>query len=234
MELSKLQSRMGYQFKDENLLIQSLTHPSYMVKASNEESSNQRLEFLGDAVLELIISEYLYQKFPGIREGQLTQYRSTLVKGSLLVELAAELCLSNHIRVNRTDSQDSTKELPSSQEDALEALVGAIYLDSDFPTAREVVLNWYGNLPQRLLDLNEGHNPKGQLQERLQPSLGNNKIRYQVVVESGPSHDRTFEVELFVGDRSVGKASGKSKKEAEESAARKVLDSFDSFNFSDA
>jgi len=230
MELSQLQSSMGYQFKDEELLIQSLTHPSYMVKASDEESSNQRLEYLGDAVLELIVSEYLYQKFPDIREGQLTLFRSTLVKGSLLVELAGELGLSYHIRVNQSESQG----LPSSQEDALEALVGAIYLDSDFQTVREVVLNWYGDLPQRLQDLNQGHNPKGQLQERLQPSLGNNKINYQVVKESGPSHNRTFEVELFIGDRSFSKASGKSKKEAEESAARKVLNSFESFDFPDA
>ncbi|MCZ6674011.1 MAG: ribonuclease III [Verrucomicrobia bacterium] len=234
MELSALQSKMGYQFKDENLLIQSLTHPSYMIRAEIEESSNQRLEFLGDSVLELIISDYLYLKFPDIREGQLTLFRSTLVKGSVLVELAGHLKLSGYIRVNRSTSEDSTRDLPSSREDALEAVIGAIYLDSDFSTVREVVLKWFGDIPEHLDELNEAHNPKGQLQELLQPSIGNDKICYQVINESGPSHARTFEVELFVGDRSCSKASGKSKKEAEERAAQKVLAEFDSFNFTHA
>lgn len=234
MDLSALQSKIGYQFKNEGLLLQSLTHPSYMVKAEDEESSNQRLEFLGDAVLELIISEYLFLEFPDIREGQLTQYRSTLVKGSVLVELAVQLKLSDHIRVNRSDSKSSPKELPSSREDALEAIIGAIYLDSDFSTATDVVLQWYGDLKERLGELNEAHNPKGRLQEKLQPQLGNDQIRYEIVGESGPPHARVFEVELLVGDKPVGKGSGRSKKEAEEQAARVVLDSFDSFDFPNA
>ena len=234
MELPALQSRIGYQFKDESLLIQSLTHPSYMVRAEKEESSNQRLEFLGDAVLELLVSEYLFHKFPQSREGQLTRFRSTLVKGTVLEKLANRLELSSHIRVNRTESEDSPRDLPSSRADALEALVGAIYLDSDFPTTRDVVLKWFGDIPARLNKLNDAHNPKGQLQERLQTNIGNDKIRYRVVGESGPSHARTFQVELLVGDRSCAKASGKSKKEAEEKAARKVLAEFDTYKFPNA
>ncbi len=234
MDQSELQLKLGYQFKDESLLVQSLTHPSYMVKAEDEESSNQRLEFLGDAVLELIISEFLYERFPNIREGMLTQFRSTLVKGSILVELADELNISSYIRVNQSGSKASPEQLPSSKEDALEAIVGAIFLDSDFPTVRRVVLPWYGDLTERLNELNEAHNPKGQLQERLQPSLGNNQIQYKVIKESGPSHAKVFEVELMVGDRSCNKASGKSKKEAEEQAAREVLLAFESFKFPNA
>ena len=231
MDLSALQSKLGYQFKKESLLVQSLTHPSYMVKAEKEERSNQRLEFLGDAVLELIVSEYLFQEFPEIREGPLTQFRSTLVKGSVQVELADGLGLSNHIRTNRSDSKSSPKELPSAREDALEALIGAIYLDSDFLTTKAVVIPWYGDLKERLHNLNEAHNPKGRLQEKLQRQLGNDQIRYTIISESGPSHKREFEVELFVGDLSCGKGMGRSKKEAEEEAARSVLGSFDTFNF---
>ena len=234
MDLSALQSKLGYQFKEENLLLQSLTHPSYMVRAEDEESSNQRLEFLGDAVLELIISEYLFQEFPEIREGPLTQFRSTLVKGSVLVELADQLGLADHIRVNRSDSRSSPKGLPSAREDALEALIGAIYLDSDFPTTKAVVIPWYGDLKERLRSLNEAHNPKGRLQEKLQRDLGNEQIRYEIISESGPSHNREFEVELFVGDRSCAKGKGKSKKEAEEAAAIAVLQDFDAFQFTDA
>lgn len=234
MNLAALQSKLGYQFKDESLLLQSLTHPSYMVRAEEEECSNQRLEFLGDAVLELIISEYLFQEFPEIREGPLTQFRSALVKGSVLVDLADNLELAEHIRTNRSDSKSSPKELPSSREDALEAVIGAIYIDSDFSTTKAVVIPWYGDLKERLQRLNEAHNPKGQLQEKLQRRLGNDQIRYKTISESGPSHNRLFEVELFVGEKSCGKGKGKSKKEAEEEAARFVLGTFDSFDFSNA
>ena len=234
MDLSALQSKLGYVFKNEDLLLQSLTHPSYMIQAEEEESSNQRLEYLGDAVLQLIISDYLYLEFPNIREGPLTQYRSTLVKGTVLAEVAAQLDLSDYIRVSRSDLKSSPKELPSSREDALEAVIGAIYLDSDFTTARSTILNWYGDIRERLLELNEAHNPKGRLQERLQPQLGNNPIRYEIVEESGPSHNRVFHVELLVGALSCSTAKGRSKKEAEERAARKVLDAFDSFEFPNA
>lgn len=234
MNLSELQSTIGYQFKDESLLIQSLTHPSYMVRAEDEESSNQRLEFLGDAVLELIISEHLFQKFRKHREGRLTQYRSTLVKSAALVEIAEELNISQYLRVNSVGTNSTPEDLPSSKEDALEALAGAIYLDSDFNTVRNVVLTWYGNIAERLKTLNESHNPKGQLQERLQPTIGNNQIQYKVIKEKGPSHSKTFEVELVVGERPCGTGTGKSKKEAEEQAAQKVLDEFEMFKFPNA
>lgn len=234
MDLSTLQSQLGYKFRNEQLLLQSLTHPSYMVQAGDEESSNQRLEFLGDAVLQLITSEYLYSEFLDIREGQLTQFRSSLVKGTVLAELANQLGLSSYIRVGRSSLKSSPQELPSSREDALEAVIGAIYLDSDFITTKSTVLNWYGDLKGRLVEQAEVHNPKGRLQERLHPRIGNDQIRYEVVEESGPSHDPIFKVELFVGTLSCSEAKGRSKKEAEEKAARKVLDSFDSFEFPNA
>jgi ribonuclease III len=234
MSLSELQTAIGYHFNNETLLVQSLTHPSYMVQAEDEESSNQRLEFLGDAVLELIISEHLFQRFPQYREGRLTQYRSTLVKSAALVDIAEELSISQYIRVNSLGTQDSPVDLPSSKEDALEALVGAIYLDSDYPSVREVVLNWYGDLAERLRKLNLSHNPKGQLQERLQPVVGNDQIQYKVIKETGPSHSKVFEVELWVGTKPCSHGSGKSKKEAEEQAARSVLEDYEAFQFPNA
>ena len=231
MELTGLQEQLGYQFKNEDLLIQSLTHPSYRIYSGHEERSNQRLEFLGDAVLDLVISEFLYLKFTDLREGQLTKLRSTLVNGSILFELAAQFGLSKHIRVNQTSADDSPRALPSTQEDALEALIGAIYLDSGYSTTKEVVLNWFATVTERLGELNENHNPKGRLQELLQPKIGNNQIRYNVVNESGPSHDPEFEVELNIGSNSYSRGLGKSKKEAEENAAREVLENFETFEF---
>lgn len=234
MDLEEFQNGIGYQFENEDLLVQSLTHPSYMGEAHPHETNNQRLEFLGDAALALIITEYLYQTFPEIREGQLTQYRATLVKGSLLAKMAGQLKLSHYMRASPNETGKSAKDLPSSREDAFEALIGAIFLDSDFSTTREVVLAWFGDILSKLTQLNLEHNPKGQLQERLHSRKVGDGIHYQVTKERGPPHDKTFEVELSIRGKSMAKATGKRKKEAEERAARQILDKFESLVFPDA
>ena len=231
MDLEEFQTGIGYQFENEDLLVQSLTHPSYMAEANSHETNNQRLEFLGDSALALIITEYLYQAFPGIREGQLTQYRAALVKGSLLAKMAGKLKLSQYMRVSPNETGESAKDLPSSREDAFEALIGAIFLDSDFPTTREVVLAWYGDSLSKLAQLTLEYNPKGQLQERLHARKVGDDIHYQVTSERGPPHDKTFEVELSIQGKSMAKATGKRKKEAEERAARQILDKFESLVF---
>ena len=233
MDLKEFQEGIGYHFEREELLVQSLTHPSYMGEAHPHETNNQRLEYLGDSALELIISEYLYQTFPDIREGQLTQYRSTLVEGRLLAKMARKLKISQYMRASSTEMGEMAKNLPSSREDAFEALIGAIFLDSDFATTRKVVLAWYGDIEGKLTQLNLDHNPKGQLQERLQAQLGTNGIHYQITSERGPPHDRTFEVDLSIQGKFLAKGKGKSKKEAEKRAARQVLDQFESLVFSD-
>ena len=115
MDLEEFQTGIGYQFENEDLLVQSLTHPSYMAEAHSHETNNQRLEFLGDSALALIITEYLYRTFPGIREGQLTQYRAALVKGSLLAKMAGKLKLSQYMRVSPNETGESAKDLPSSR-----------------------------------------------------------------------------------------------------------------------
>ncbi len=234
MDLEEFQNGIGYQFENEDLLVQSLTHPSYMGEAHPHETNNQRLEFLGDAALALIITEYLYQTFPEIREGQLTQYRATLVKGSLLAKMAGQLKLYRYMRASPNETGKSAKDLPSSREDAFEALIGAIFLDSDFSTTREVVLAWFGDILSKLTQLNLEHNPKGQLQERLHSRKVGDGIHYQVTKERGPPHDKTFEVELSIRGKSMAKATGKRKKEAEERAARQILDKFESLVFPDA
>jgi len=223
MDLDRLQQRLEYRFNDPALLLEALTHPSYMIQAEEGDQHNQRLEFLGDAVLELIISEALFQCYPDLREGQLTQFRSTLVKSAALVDLATELELGEFLRVPEFEGGEVTRSRPSALEDAIEALIGAMYLDSDLATVRARVLNWYGELPLRLEQLQNQHNPKGQLQELLQPNIGNNAIEYRVSNEEGPPHERTFTVELLVQDELKSVGTGKSKKEAEENAARSAL-----------
>ena len=233
MDLEEFQEGIGYHFEKEELLVQSLTHPSYMAEAHPHETNNQRLEFLGDSALALIISEYLYQTFPDIREGQLTQYRSALVEGRLLAKMAGKLRISQYMRASSNGMGESAKDLPSSREDAFEALIGAIFLDSDFATTRKVVLAWYGDTVEKLTQLNLEHNPKGRLQEQLHAQLGTNGIHYRITSERGPPHDKTFEVDLSIHGKSMAQAMGKSKKEAEERAARQVLDQFESLVFPD-
>lgn len=116
----------------------------------------------------------------------------------------------------------------------MEALIGAIYLDADFPKTREIVLEWFEELTNQLTKLKDNHNPKGRLQELLQPKIGNHQIRYVVVKETGPSHDRIFEVELIIDDQLYGKGIGKSKKEAETAAAREVLENYESLDIINA
>jgi len=227
MDLDRLQDLLNYRFKNPELLREALTHPSYMIQASEGEQHNQRLEFLGDAVLELIVSEALYTTFPDLREGQLTQYRSTLVKSAALVQLASEMQLSEFLRVPEFEGANTTRNRPSAQEDAIEALIGAVYLDSDLATARDMVIRWYGDIQTRLKSLQTQHNPKGQLQELLQPDFGNNAIAYEVTQEEGPPHERTFTVELKIEDTVRAIGIGKSKKEAEEKAARQALSNLD-------
>lgn len=223
-QLEILQKKIGYTFNDPELLRESLIHPSYLQDNPKEAKNNQRLEFLGDAVLDLILSEELFHHFPDEREGTLTQHRSILAKGLFLSDLAERLGLHKCLLMSRAEMKIRGNKRPSSLEDAFEALVGAIYLDSDFPTARGVVLPWYGDIPNELLGHKFLSNPKGRLQELVQPTLGNDAIRYRVSREEGEAHDRSFEVELFLLDKLLATGEGKSKKEAEEQAAITALD----------
>lgn len=223
-QLAALQGRIGYTFRDPALLRESLLHPSYVQDHPEETGNNQRLEFLGDAVLDIVLSEELFHLFPEEREGVLTQYRSILAKGLFLSDLAERLGLHDCLLMSKAEMRLQGHKRPSSLEDAFEALVGAIYLDSDLPTTRRIVLPWYGDIPQEL----HGHrfisNPKGRLQELVQPRLGNEAIRYQVRSEEGEAHDRFFVVELFLQDELLATGTGKSKKEAETQAAISALE----------
>lgn len=222
-QLQTLQKEIGYTFRDSELLRESVIHPSYLQDNPKETKNNQRLEFLGDAVLDMILSEELFRLFPDEREGTLTKHRAILAKGLFLSDIAERLGLHECLLMSRAEIRSNGNKRPSSLEDALEALVGAIYLDSDLPTARSVILPWYGDIPRELKEHVFLSNPKGRLQELVQPSLGNDAIRYRVSREEGEAHDRLFEVELLLQDKLLASGKGKSKKEAEEQAATTAL-----------
>jgi ribonuclease-3 len=219
----ELQERIGYRFRDPAFLTTALTHTSYLQDHPAAGEGNQRLEFLGDSVLQLILSAALFELYPDQREGALSKRRSTLTNGRFLSLIARDLGLDASLRLGLSEEQTGGRQRASILEDALEALVGAIYLDSDFPTVRAVVLNWYGPLAERLTILLGEDNPKGCLQELAQPKHGNRALRYEVTRTAGAPHEREYEVNVYLLDRLLGSGRGSSKKLAEESAARAAL-----------
>lgn len=221
--LDALQQRLSYRFQDRSLLERAVTHSSLLQAHPEVGESNQRLEFLGDAVLQLVLTEALFRMFPEEREGPLSRRRAALANGAFLAELARDLGLDACLRLAASEEATGGRTRPSSLEDAFEALVGALYLDSDLPTARRIVLTLYGDLGPRLAVLGQGDNPKGRLQELMQPEHGNDAICYQVIGIQGEDHAREYEVAVYVLDRQLGTGRGRSKKLAEEAAARAAL-----------
>src|SRR5687767_15223404 len=181
------------------------------------------MEFLGDAVLQLILTEALFELFPGDREGLLSKRRAALANGVFLARLAREIGLDRALRLGASEESTGGRMRAAALEDAFEALVGAIYLDADFRATRRVVLGIYRDLPERLAAVEDVENPKGRLQELVQPVHGNTALRYEVLSIQGEDHAREYEVAVYLHDRQLGSGRGTSKKQAEEAAARGAL-----------
>jgi len=223
-DIQALEERIGYRFRDPKLLLRSLTHPSF-VRSGGDLVHNQRMEFLGDAILGMTLAEALFHELPEEREGALTRYRSILVNGRQLSQLAGEIGLGAYVRLGDAEEAQGGRRRTSILEDAFEALVAAIYLDGGLEAARSSILQLYGPLQKRLDQQLEAHNPKGKLQELLQPTLGNDSIEYRLIEESGPDHEKEFTVEVWVEGACRGRGTGNAKKTAEEDAARQALQS---------
>jgi ribonuclease III len=221
--LAALQQRLGYQFRQPALLVEALTHGSYLQDDPAAGAHNQRLEFLGDAVLHFIITDSLFRQTTTEREGVLSRRRAILSKGEFLTQLARDLGLDAGLRLSKSEEETGGRTRASSLEDAFEALVAAIYLDSDLATTQRVVLAWYGPLAARLALTEDAENPKGRLQELVQPEHGNTALHYEVVTTTGPRHARVFEVAIFLHEEKLGTGRGPSKKIAEEAAASAAL-----------
>jgi ribonuclease-3 len=220
--LEQLQRRLGYTFRDASLLECAITHTSFTADQPAAEN-NQRLEFLGDAVLQILLAEALFRLFPADREGLLSKRRSLLVNQNFLAGLAREIGADACLRLGRSETKGGGRSRPSVLGDAFEAIVGALYLDSDLATARSVVMAIYGDLTARLSTTEDDDNPKGRLQELIQPVHGNHALRYELVGIEGEDHARDYEVAVFLLDRQLGTGRGTSKKLAEEAAAREAL-----------
>jgi ribonuclease-3 len=220
--VSPLEEHIGYKFRNSLLLAEALTHPSVGHETQRYHFDNQRLEFLGDAVLQLVITEYLFRHFGGEAEGQLTKLRSRLVSREALKTHAARLDLGGYLLIGRGEEASGGRERTSTLADAFEALIGAIYLDSDLETAKKFILE------QARIDLEQiiaepvDINPKGQLQELLQ-SISPTSPVYELLSQSGPEHDKTFVVQAVWEGILLGRGSGRSKKQAETAAALEAM-----------
>lgn len=218
----ELQSKLGYTFRDLELLKLALTHPSVAHEQGASMQTNQRLEFLGDAVLQLVLTRELYDKFPGFDEGPLTKARAKLVNRRTLAEHGRALNLGANLILSRGEETHGGRERPSALADAYEAVVGAVFMDGGFDLASEFILREFSGDLGGLTVIPIMENPKGELQELLQ-AVSAEAPQYDVVSATGPDHDRMFECIVQHAGVELARGRGKSKKAAESEAALAAL-----------
>ena len=224
-DLDILQQRLGIQFHRRELLEQALTHRSVLAEVEGSHS-NERLEFLGDAVLDLIIAEAVYRTYPEWPEGELTKVKAVAVGGRSLEELARRWGLGAFIRISRGEGASGGRERRALLADTVEAVIGAYYLDQGLDACRELVLREMAFLLDAIDRREYAFDYKTQLQEVFQGRY-QSAPTYVVVQEIGPPHDRTFDVAVVFDGRELGRGTGKSKKEAEQHAAAQALETFE-------
>ena len=218
----ELQNRLGYTFGNADLLRLALTHPSIAHESSVLISHNQRLEFLGDAVLSLVLTHELYEKFPTFGEGPLTKARAQMVNRRSLAEQARRLGLGEHLILSHGEEVSGGRERPSALADSFEALIGAIFVDGGYDAVRDFILRNFRDAFGELTEIPNLENPKGELQEMLQETSAE-APRYELLSVTGPDHDRMFECAVLHNDVELGRGKGKSKKAAESDAALAAL-----------
>ena len=219
-----IEEKIGYSFKDRSLLETALTHSSY-AREKGSGSYNERMEFLGDAMLDAIAGEELYREFPGREEGFLSRTRAALVCEKFLFEVAGRIGIGEHLRIGAGEEKMGGRNRPSILADAVEALIGAVFLDGGYEAARGVVLRL---LEDGFRDVREGRmlvtDYKSALQEVLQAEgMSAGEIHYVDAGEKGPDHDKVFTVKLIINGREEAEGEGKSKKQAQQNAAEAAL-----------
>jgi len=232
---SELEHRLGYRFKNLQLLDRALTHRSYIHAPENSSTgspqdeistANERLEFLGDSVLGMVTSQFLYENFPKKSEGDLTKLKATLVSEATLGRIALSISLGKYLNLSEEEDKSGGRGRISIISDAFEAVIGAIYIDGGLSSAEKVVRN---QILRRCLELasdKDFYNYKGELLEYMQ-ALGLGMPRYEILVEEGPDHQKKFTIAVLAKGRRMGKGEGLTKKEAEQKAAKMALENID-------
>jgi len=222
-DITSTAEALGLRFNDPELLAEALTHRSYLNENRKAKTHNERLEFLGDAVLELVATHYLFTKFPASPEGELTTYRAALVNTVSLAETAGAIGINDHLRLSKGEARDTGRARQIILADALEAVIGAIYLDQGYDAAGAFIAK---HLFPKVTSIvaNQGFkDAKSRFQEAAQDKEGITP-RYEVLAEVGPDHDRVFTVGVFLGALETAHGEGRSKQEAEQEAAQNALD----------
>lgn len=219
-DFSTFEDKIEYQFKNKSLLKEALTHSSYANEVRNGTKCNERMEFLGDAVLSIVTAELLYNKFPDMPEGELSKLRSSLVCTAELSAFAKEIGLGEYLLLGKGEKNTGGKERPSILENAFEALIAAIYIDGGMEKAKAHILRFLNSaLENHKMNFKDY---KTQLQEIVQQNP-DETLNYVIAGESGPDHDKRFEVEVHLNSNVIGRGVGKSKKQAEQEAAKEAL-----------
>jgi len=221
--MNDLETNLGISFKDKSLLTLAFVHKSYINEHPSERHYNERIEFLGDAVLELSVTQFLYKEYPDQPEGQLTNWRSALVKGKNLARVSKELNLGQYLLLSRGEELSGGREKEYILANTLEALIGAIYLDKGFQVADEFILKNIAQLLDEIIEKGLNVDSKSRVQELAQDRY-NLTPTYELISESGPDHDKNFVMGISFGKRLAGEGNGPSKQDAEQSAAQAGLD----------
>ncbi len=215
-DLTALEQKLGHVFRDKQLLVIALTHTSFANEDKHRSRHNERLEFLGDSVLSVVVSEYLFSHNRQLPEGQLTRIRASLVCESSLFAFAGQLGLGEYLRLGKGEEKSGGRSRPAILADAFEAVIAAIYLDGGLEKARDFILPF----------VKAAHDPQQDYKTRLQEVIQQNpeeRVRYELVEQSGPDHDKSFVVEVHLNSNCIGRGHGRSKKAAEQMAAREAL-----------
>lgn len=217
----ELEDKIGYQFRNKNLLLQALTHSSYANEGKKHGRNNERLEFLGDSVLSVIVAKHLFLKYKDIPEGELTKLRASLVCEKALDVFAQQLGLGEYLRLGKGEEMTGGRNRPSILADAFEAVIAALYLDGGFQVAQKFVLSF---IPEDLdvKSANQLADYKTTLQEIIQQNR-EEKIEYVLADEKGPDHAKVFTAEVLLNSNIIGVGEGSSKKQAEQNAAKEAL-----------
>ena len=220
--MKDLQEAIGYTFHDPALLTEAMTHSSYAHEQHKNMKYNERLEFLGDAVLSIVVSDYIYKHCPQLPEGELTKLRASLVCEKSLFDFAKQIDLGSYLRLSNGERRNGGANRPSIVSDAFEALIAAIYIDGGIEPASKHILNFIipaikNSKKKKVKDY------KTTLQEIVQKNPGE-RLEYVLIGESGPDHNKHFVVEVHLNSNVIGKGGGRSKKEAEQQAAREALE----------
>lgn len=225
--LDKLEKSLGIDFKDKDLLKTAFTHRSYLNEHTDEKlAHNERLEFLGDSVLGFVVSEYLYKQYPTRPEGDLTNFRSSIVNARTLAQVARKLDLGSYLLLSKGEEATGGRDRPYLLANTFEALLGAIYLDSGLEKAEKLISRDLLPLLPEIITKGSYKDYKSALQESSQEKL-NITPNYKVLEEIGPDHDRTFKIGVFLAEKKIGEGTGKSKQQAEQEAASQGLENIE-------